>query len=131
MKGIQTNTQETEALELDAGEMIHQITIFGQVDSEDESGPMVVHQPVVTLYASIEVNRATDFVRDGEVTTHTWLRIGIWFQPQILPNMRVYALNGWYVIQGIENVLNMDVVEYLECIAIRGFGDQLANLALG
>ena len=94
MKSISINQDTGESLELDAGQLIHQITIMKQVPSEDASGPTVIYTPLLMTYAAIEIDRATDVVREGEVTTHTWLRISIWHQEEIYPKMHVRAMGA-------------------------------------
>jgi hypothetical protein len=83
---------------LDSGEMRHQITILGQVPATDISGSTVI--------------------RSGQETTQLFLIISIWWQAGILANMQVQALNGLYLIQSVENVLELDVVLKLNCLAI-------------
>ena len=103
---------------LDAGELRHQITILGPVPGSDASGSTVMMSPKVTAYAKIEVVRGADVVRNGQVTTQTMLVISMWYQDGIASNMQVQALNGLYVIEEIENVLEMDIVFKMNCIAL-------------
>ena len=103
---------------LDSGEMRHQITILGQVSSSDVSGGTVAVAPVVTCYAKIEPVRGIDVIKSGQETTQLFLIISIWWQAGILANMQVQALNGLYLIQSVENVLELDVVLKLNCLAI-------------
>ena len=103
---------------LDSGEMRHQITILGQVPSSDVSGSTVTMAPVLTCYAKIEPVRGIDVIRSGQETTQLFLIISIWWQAGILSNMQVQALNGLYLIQSVENVLELDVVLKLNCLAI-------------
>ena len=51
-------------------------------------------------------------------TTQLFLIISIWWQAGILANMQVQALNGLYLIQSVENLLELDVVLKLNCLAI-------------
>ena len=103
---------------LDAGELRHQITILGPVPGSDASGSTVMMSPKVTAYAKIEVVRGADVVRNGQVTTQTMLVISMWYQDGIASNMQVQALNGLYLIQSVENLLELDVVLKLNCLAI-------------
>ena len=103
---------------LDSGEMRHQITILGQASSTDVSGSTVAMVPLVTCYAKIEPVRGIDVIRSGQETTQLFLIISIWWQSGILANMQVQALNGLYLIQSLENVLELDVVLKLNCLAI-------------
>jgi len=103
---------------LDSGEMRHQITILGQVPSSDVSGGTVAMVPLVTCYAKIEPVRGIDVIKSGQETTQLFLTLSIWWQAGILANMQVQALNGLYLIQSVENVLELDVVLKLNCLAI-------------
>ena len=103
---------------LDSGEMRHQITILGQVPATDVSGGTVAMVPLVTCYAKIEPVRGIDVIKSGQETTQLFLIISIWWQAGILANMQVQALNGLYLIQSVENVLELDVVLKLNCLAI-------------
>ena len=103
---------------LDSGEMRHQITILGQVPSTDVSGGTVAMVPLLTCYAKIEPVRGIDVIKSGQETTQLFLIISIWWQAGILANMQVQALNGLYLIQSLENVLELDVVLKLNCLAI-------------
>ena len=103
---------------LDSGEMRHQITILMQAPSTDVSGGTVAMVPLVTCYAKIEPVGGIDVIRSGQETTQLFLIISIWWQAGILANMQVQALNGLYLIQSVENVLELDVVLKLNCLAI-------------
>jgi len=103
---------------LDSGEMRHQITILMQAPSTDVSGGTVAMVPLVTCYAKIEPVRGIDVIKSGQETTQLFLIISIWWQAGILANMQVQALNGLYLIQSVENVLELDVVLKLNCLAI-------------
>ena len=103
---------------LDSGEMRHQITILAQVPATDVSGGTVAMAPFVTCYAKIEPVRGIDVIKSGQETTQLFLIISIWWQAGILANMQVQALNGLYLIQSVENVLELDVVLKLNCLAI-------------
>ena len=103
---------------LDSGEMRHQITILGQVPSSDVSGSTVTMAPILTCYAKIEPVRGVDVIKSGQETTQLFLTLSIWWQAGIVANMQVQALNGLYVIEEIENVLEMDIVLKMNCIAL-------------
>ena len=103
---------------LDAGEMRHQITILGQVPSSDVSGSTVTMAPILTCYAKIVPVRGVDVIKSGQETTQLFLIVSIWWQAGIAANMQVQALNGLYLIQSVENVLELDVVLKLNCLAL-------------
>jgi SPP1 family predicted phage head-tail adaptor len=103
---------------LDPGEMRHQVTILKQTASEDVSGKTVVMMPFLTAWAKIEPVRGIDVIRSGQVTTQLYLTISIWWQAGILADMQVQALNGLYVIQSVENLLEMNHALKLNCVAL-------------
>jgi hypothetical protein len=111
-----------DQLLLDAGEMVHQVTLLQQVDSSDEGGPIVSTTPFATVYAKIDFTSATDVVRGGQTVTETLLTVSMWYLDGVLPSMQVQAQNGIYIIRGILNVLNMNVVLKLECLLLRSAG---------
>jgi head-tail adaptor len=103
---------------LDPGELRHQITILGPVPATDVSGSTVALVPLVTCYAKIEVVKGLDVIRAGQETTQIYLIVSMWWQAGIAANMQVQALNGLYLIESVENVLELDVVLKLNCLAI-------------
>lgn len=108
---------------LDIGRLRHQITVqqFGAASppAYTASGPNMAWTTFTTAMASIEIVRGTDVIKGGQTTTQLFLTVGMWWQPGILPNMRVVSDNGsTYVIQSIENILELDVVLVINCIAL-------------
>ena len=74
--------------------------------------------PFVAAWAKIVIIKGTDVLKSGQVTTQEFLVVSMWWQPGVLANMQVQALNGLYVIQSVENLLEMDVVLKLNCLAL-------------
>ena len=108
---------------VDPGLMRHAITLqrFGASSpvAFDEAGPVLTWGPFATAMAAIEVVSGTDVIHSGQDTTKLFLMVAIWYQPGILPNMRVVADTGsTYLIQAIENVLEMNVVLVLTCLGL-------------
>jgi len=103
---------------LDPGELRHQITILAPVAATDVSGSTVALVPLVTCYAKIDVVKGLDVIRSGQETTQLYLIVSMWWQAGIAANMQVQALNGLYLIESVENVLELDVVLKLNCLAI-------------
>ena len=57
-------------------------------------------------------------IRGGQVTTQLYLTVAIWYQPGILPSMRIVTDTGAvYVIQSVEDVLELHQIMLLNCIA--------------
>lgn len=108
---------------VDVGSMRHAITIQQQGPTSppttDAAGPHLVWSTFATALAAIETVRGTDVIRAGQDTTQLFLTATIWYQAGILPNMRVISDNGSvYVIQAIENILELNVVLVLNCLAL-------------
>jgi hypothetical protein len=79
------------------------------------------------VMAAIEVMRGTDVIRSGQTTTQLFITVVIWFIPDpvnpyapgVTSNMRVISDNGSaYVIQSVENVLELNVILVLNCLAL-------------
>jgi head-tail adaptor len=104
---------------IDPGEMIHQVTILQQQTAQDISGSGVQWVPFLTgVWAKIKPVRGTDVVKSGQDTTKLFLFVTIFWQPGIVPNMRVQSLNGTYVIQAIENPLERNILLVLTCLGL-------------
>lgn len=72
-----------------------------------------------TERAAIETVRGTDVIKGGQTATQLFLTVGMYFVDGLLPNMRVVRHNGTtYVIQSVENILEMDMVLVLNCLGI-------------
>jgi|SRR5581483_4010077 len=85
----------------------------------DAGGPVLGWNTFATALAAIEAVRGTDVIKSGQTTTQLFLTVTMWWQPGILPDMRVASDNGsLYVIQSVENVLEMDVVLVLNCLGL-------------
>ena len=72
------------------------------------------------VYAKLAPVSGIDVIRSGQTTTQLLLVATIWWQPGILPDMQVQALNGRYIIQSVENLLELDIVLKLNCLALGG-----------
>jgi head-tail adaptor len=108
---------------IDIGKMRHAITIQKEGPTSppttDVAGPAMAWNPFTTADAAIDAVRGTDVIKGGQTTTQLFLTVAIWFQAGILPNMRVLNENGSiYVIQSVENVMEMNTVMVLNCLAI-------------
>jgi len=108
---------------INIGALRHQITIQQLLPSSppvyNEQGETLSWQPFTTAQAAIEPISGKDVIRGGQTTTQLFLTIAIWYQPGIAANMRVISDNGSvYIIQSIENVLEMNQVLTLNCLGI-------------
>lgn len=107
---------------INVGALRHAITIQAQGPGSppiDASGTVLAWNAFATAIAAIEAVRGTDVIRGGQTTTQLFLTVTMWWQSGILPNMRVLGDNGsTYLIQSVENVLEMSSVLVLNCIGI-------------
>lgn len=114
---------ENNSITVDSAAMRHSITIQAQgptsPPSYDASGPLLTWTTFTTSLAAIETMRGTDVIRAGQDTTQLFLTVTMWWQPGILPNMRVLSDTGsTYLIQAIENILERNRVLVLNCLGL-------------
>jgi Phage head-tail joining protein len=111
---------------VDPGSLRHSIAILQQLASGsfDESGASAAYQPFLPqpgdeILSAIEPVRGVDVSKNGQTTTQLTVWVTLWFVSGILPNMRVVAPNGSiYIIQAIDNVLEMDRILVLWCLGL-------------
>lgn len=111
---------------LDPGTLRHPIKIWKMSSlGGDVSGTTVdpslvtAAPPAAPTMASIEPVRGTDVIRSGQATTQIFLTVKMWFQPGITPDMQVETESGSrFLIQSIENLLEMNLILVLNCIAL-------------
>lgn len=117
---------------IDLGKMRHSITIQYQTPASppafDAGGPVLQWSqflpnpnasPPDVIMAAIGPVSGKDVIKSGQTVTQLFVTVAMWYQPGILPNMRVVSDNGAvYIIQSIENALELNVAITLNCIAI-------------
>lgn len=108
---------------IDIGAMRHEITIqsegVGSPPVIDASGVVVSPQTFVTATAAIDYVRGLDVIKGGQTTSQAFLSAAIWFQAGIIGGMKVINDNGsTYIVQSVDNVLEMDVVLILNCVGL-------------
>lgn len=108
---------------IEVGAMRHLVEIQRELPANppayDAAGPRLAWQKFVTAKAAIETVRGTDVIRSGQITTQLFLTVALWFQPGIASNMRLVSENGsTYLIQSVENILEMNIVLVLNCLAL-------------
>lgn len=108
---------------IDIGSMRHPIIIQANGPTTpptyDSTGPVFTPTTFTTAMAKIRAVRGRDVILSGQTATQLFLEVGLWWQPGILPNMQVLTeLGSQYVIQSVENVLEMNVILILNCIGI-------------
>lgn len=110
----------------DPGAFRHSVSIeqLVQTGVTDEAGTATNWQTFLPndgeeVLASIEPIRGSDIPKQGQTTTQLTVWVTLWFRPGILPNMRVVSPNGSkYLIQAVENVLEVDVILILYCLGL-------------
>lgn len=104
---------------IDAGRLRHRITILQPSTTSGIGGAEVTYTPLCTCYAAIEPTTATDVIRAGQTVAEVEIPITIRYRAGILPDMKVQRANGsTYVVKGIINVDERDVLLTLMCVAL-------------
>ena len=108
--------------QLDIGACRHVISIMVQSPFSppefDLAGQKFQWTKFTTAIAAIDQVRGTDVIRSGQTTTQLYLTVAMQFQPGILPSMRIDNAGNTYIIQSVENVLEMSQVLVLNCLAL-------------
>jgi Phage head-tail joining protein len=87
--------------------------------ASDAAGALQSWNAFTQANAAIETVRGTDVIKGGQTATQLFLTVGMWYQAGINPEQRVLSDNGsLYVIQSVENILEMNVVLVLNCLAL-------------
>ncbi len=110
---------------IDIGKLRHFVTIQQQgptiPPSFDEAGTKLDWIPFATGMAAIDTVSGTDVIKGGQTVSQLFLTVTMYYQPGILPKMRVKSDNGSiYVIRAVENILEMNVVLVLNCEGLQG-----------
>jgi len=107
---------------IDPGQFRHQITLLEQVVGSDASGATVTYAPEsqpVKAWAKIEYLRGTDIIKSGQDVSQVYLKITAWYRAEFSANKRIQGPSGnQYVIQAVENVLEMNTYMVLMCLGV-------------
>lgn len=113
---------EINSIGINPGQFRHHITILEPVYGTDATGVVVSYAPStppVTAWAKIEGLRAEDQIKSGQDISKVQLRITVRYNKCFTPAKRIQKWNGnQYVINGVENVLEMDAYMILTCEGI-------------
>ena len=74
--------------------------------------------PVISAWAKIEPMKGTDVIRSGQDITQMPVIVSMYYDARVQPKMQLQALNGRYAIQAVRNVLELNAVMELTCLAI-------------
>lgn len=108
---------------IDIGAMRHAITIKSNGPASppvyDASGISPQIATFTTAMAAIDAIRGDDVIKGGQTTSQLFLMVAMWFQAGIIGGMQVFTDNGSvYVIQSVDNILEMNAVLQLNCVAL-------------
>jgi hypothetical protein len=107
---------------IDIGAMRHQFTWLVQNSVPGSAGQEVQYLPAsppYTMMAAVDTVRGSDVIRGGQTASQTYLEAAAWYDPNFKANDRILNDNGSvYVVQSIENILEMGVVMVLNLLAI-------------
>jgi hypothetical protein len=103
--------------------MIQQQTISGAYDASGvaQSAWTTVGTCNDACIGTSGVNRPNDVIRGGQTASQLFVEVVFYYAdcPTLTPNMRVVTVAGsTYLIQVVENVLEMNFIWILHCIAL-------------
>jgi SPP1 family predicted phage head-tail adaptor len=105
---------------LNPGDLRHRVTILAEAVTVNAAGTDTVLSPVITAWAKIEPMKGTDVVRSGQDITQLPVIVSMYYDARVQSKMQLQTINGLYVIQAIRNVLELNAVMELTCLAIAG-----------
>ncbi len=105
---------------LNPGDLRHRVTVLAETAVANAAGTDTVLSPVIAAWAKIEPIKGTDVIRAGQSVTQLPVIVSMYYDARVQPNMQLQALNGRYSIQAIRNVLELNAVMELTCLAIAG-----------
>ena len=111
---------------LQPGDLRHWITFMVQTVTDGQSGKVISWVPSSQgAWTKIEAVRGTDVIRSGQDVTQLFLTVSMWFQDGVKASMHILAPSGAeYVVNSVENVLEMDHILVLNCVALGAQADQ-------
>ena len=107
---------------INIGALRHSITIQAQAPKSPPefgvAGEVTAWTDFATATAAIQAIRGLDAIRGGMAITQLYMTIALWWIPGVEPNMRVKFNDSMFVIQSVDNILMMDTVLVLNCVAL-------------
>lgn len=107
---------------INIGALRHSITIQSQAPKSppnfDIAGQITEWADFATANAAIQAIRGDDVIKGGLATTQLYITVALWYIPGVQPNMRVQHRDSIYLIQSVDNILEMDMVLVLNCVAL-------------
>ena len=105
---------------LNSGDLRHRVTVLEETVTANAAGTDTVLSPVISAWARIEPMKGTDTIRSGQNITQLPVIVSMYYDARVQSRMQIQTLNGLYVIQSIRNVLELNAVMELTCLAIAG-----------
>lgn len=105
---------------LNPGELRHRVTVLAETATVNAAGTDTALVPVISAWAKLEPMKGTDVIRSGQNITQLPVMVSMYYDARVQPNMQLQTLNGRYAIQAIRNVLELNAVMELTCLAIAG-----------
>ena len=105
---------------LNSGDLRHRVTVLQETQTVNVAGTDTVLSPVIFAWAKIEPMKGSDVIRSGQQITQLPVIVSMYFDARVQSKMQLQALNGRYAIQAIRNVLELNAVMELTCLAIAG-----------
>jgi SPP1 family predicted phage head-tail adaptor len=105
---------------LNSGDLRHRVTVLAETVTTNAAGTDTVLSPVIAAWAKIEPMKGTDVIRSGQSITELPVIVSMYYDARVQPKMQLQTLSGVYVIQAVRNVLELNAVMELTCLAIAG-----------
>ena len=105
---------------LNAGELRHRVTVLAETTTVTAAGTDTLLSPVLSAWAKLEPMKGTDVIRSGQDITQLPVMVSMYYDARVQPKMQLQAHNGRYAIQAVRNVLELNAVMELTCLAIAG-----------
>ena len=105
---------------LNSGDLRHRVTVLAETVIASAAGTDTVLSPVISAWARIEPMKGTDVIRSGQNITQLPVIVSMYYDARVQSRMQLQTVNGLYVIQSIRNVLELNAVMELTCLAIAG-----------
>jgi len=109
---------------MDAARLRHRVLFLEPTPGTDDSGSTVTWaagNPPDIAWAEIVPTRGSDIIRAGQDVSQVWITVTLRYNPSKTrtPNTRLQAPSGSiFVVQAIENVLEMNVWLVMTCLGL-------------
>lgn len=94
--------------------------VLSETVTTNAAGTDTVLSPVISAWAKIEPMKGTDVTRSGQTITEVPIIVSMYYDARVQSKMQLQTVTGMYVIQAVQNVLELNAVMELTCLAIAG-----------